>query len=113
MEEILRTASGLLLGLVSAVMTGSFSLPMKKTTRWSWEATWLVWSVCALCIIPLAIAVMTVPDMLSGFSKAATTDIILVFAFGLCWELGAVIIVSNTWSFIPGEWHGFRGLRLN
>ena len=32
---------GLLLGLASGVMTGSFSLPMKKTTRWSWEATWL------------------------------------------------------------------------
>jgi len=27
---------GLLLGLVAGVMTGSFSLPMKKTTRWSW-----------------------------------------------------------------------------
>lgn len=86
MEPIL----GLLLGLVSGVMTGSFSLPMKKTTRWSWEATWLVWSVCALLIIPWIIALVTVPDVLTIFSKARPADMILVYIFGLGWGLGAV-----------------------
>ncbi len=81
---------GLLLGLLSGVMTGSFSLPMKKTTRWSWEATWLIWSVCALLIIPWAIAFVTVPDVLNVFSDAEPSDMILVFVFGLCWGLGAV-----------------------
>lgn len=86
MEPIL----GLLLGLLSGVMTGSFSLPMKKTTRWSWEATWLVWSVCALLIIPWIIAFITVPDVLTVFSKARPADIFLVYIFGLGWGLGAV-----------------------
>ena len=81
---------GLLLGLVSGVMTGSFSLPMKKTTRWSWEATWLIWSVCALLIIPWVIAFVTVPDVLNVFSDAKIPDMLLVFVFGLCWGLGAV-----------------------
>jgi L-rhamnose-H+ transport protein len=82
---------GLLLMLIGGIMTGSFSLPMKKTTRWSWEATWLIWSICALLIIPWAIAFATVPDVLQVFSKAETTDMLLVFAFGLCWGLGAVL----------------------
>jgi len=82
---------GLLLMLISGVMTGSFSLPMKKTTRWSWEATWLIWSICALLIIPWIIAFATVPDVLQVFSKAETTDMLLVFTFGLCWGLGAVL----------------------
>jgi len=86
----MTTLLGLLLGLFSGVMTGSFSLPMKKTTRWSWEATWLVWSVCALLIIPWTIAFITVPDILDIFSDAKLADIILVFIFGLCWGLGAV-----------------------
>jgi L-rhamnose-H+ transport protein len=86
MEPIL----GLLLGLVSGVMTGSFSLPMKKTTRWSWEATWLVWSVCALLVIPWIITLATVPDGLTIFSKARPADMILVYVFGLGWGLGAV-----------------------
>jgi len=81
---------GLLLGLISGVMTGSFSLPMKKTTRWSWEATWLVWSVCALLIIPWATAFFTVPDVLTIFSRAKATDMALVYVFGLGWGLGAV-----------------------
>src|SRR4030043_117423 len=86
MEPIL----GLLLGLVSGVMTGSFSLPMKKTIRWSWEATWLLWSVCALLIIPWVIAFLTVPDVLTIFGRADVADMILVYVFGLGWGLGAV-----------------------
>ena len=81
---------GLLLGLLSGVMTGSFSLPMKKTTRWSWEATWLIWSICALLFIPWALAFVTVPDVLNVFSDAKLSDMVLVFVFGLCWGLGAV-----------------------
>ena len=86
----MTTALGLLLGLFSGVMTGSFSLPMKKTTRWSWEATWLIWSVCALLIIPWAITLATVPNTLAVFAEASTTDLVLVFAFGVGWGLGAV-----------------------
>ncbi len=81
---------GLLLGLLSGVMTGSFSLPMKKTTRWSWEATWLIWSICALLIIPWTIAMATTPNLFSVFSEASTTDLILVLAFGMGWGFGAV-----------------------
>ena len=81
---------GLLLGLLSGVMTGSFSLPMKKTTRWSWEATWLIWSICALLIIPWVIAFATVTDVLSVFTDAKASDMFLVYVFGLCWGLGAV-----------------------
>jgi len=86
----MTTLFGLLLGLLSGVMTGSFSLPMKKTLRWSWEATWLIWSLCALLIIPWIIAFATVPDVLSVFSDAKVSDIVLVYVFGLCWGLGAV-----------------------
>ncbi len=84
------TEFGLLLGLLSGVMTGSFSLPMKKTTHWSWESTWLVWSICALLIIPWAISLITVPNTLAVFANASATDMALVFAFGVGWGLGAV-----------------------
>jgi L-rhamnose-H+ transport protein len=71
-------------------MTGSFSLPMKKTTRWSWESTWLIWSVCALLIIPWTISLVTVPNTLAVFANAATADMAIVFLFGVGWGLGAV-----------------------
>jgi len=81
---------GLLLGVFSGIMTGSFSLPMKKTTRWSWEATWMIWSICALFIIPWAIAIVTVPNVLDVIRGAALRDLALVYAFGAGWGLGAV-----------------------
>jgi L-rhamnose-H+ transport protein len=86
----METMWGLLLGLVSGVMTGSFSLPMKKTVRWSWEATWLVWSVCALLILPWGISLFTVPDVWSVLRQSSVRDLGLVYAFGLGWGLGAV-----------------------
>lgn len=89
-EDTMTTLLGLLLGLLSGVMTGSFSLPMKKTTRWSWEATWLVWSVCALLIIPWTIAFVTVPDVLKVFHGAKPSDIFMVYILGMGWGLGAV-----------------------
>jgi len=79
-----------MLGIFSGILTGSFSLPMKKTTRWSWEATWMVWSICALCIIPWAIAIATVPNVLTVLKAAAPRDLALVYAFGAGWGLGAV-----------------------
>ena len=85
-----RTLLGLLLGLLSGVMTGSFSLPMKKTTRWSWEATWLVWSLAALLVIPWTLAFLTTPHLFEVFSNASASDMSRVFLFGLCWGLGAV-----------------------
>ena len=96
---------GLLLGLFSGVMTGSFSLPMKKTTRWSWEATWLVWSICALLICPWLISFATVPDVLAIFSNANVSDIILVFVFGLCWGVGAIffeLVIENAGRVVDG-----------
>ena len=85
-----RTLLGLLLGVLSGVMTGSFSLPMKKTIRWSWEATWLVWSLAALLVIPWTLAFLTTPHLFEVLSNASAADMSRVFLFGLCWGLGAV-----------------------
>jgi hypothetical protein len=82
---------GLLLGLLNGVMTGSFSLPMKKTKQWSWEATWLIWSICALLIVSWTIAFVTVPNVMAIFKKAEMADISGVFIFGLCWGLAAIM----------------------
>ena len=75
----------------SGVLLGSFSLPMKKTTKWSWEATWLIWSFCALLIVPWVIAFATVPHVCSVFADTPTTELAMIFGFGLVWGLGAVL----------------------
>ena len=88
----MTTFLGLLLGMFSGVMNGSFSLPMKKTTRWSWEATWLIYSICGLLIMPWAITLTTVPNTLDVFAATSTTDLLLVFCFGVGWGCGAMFL---------------------
>jgi len=82
---------GLFLTVISGVMAGSFSLPMKKTIRWAWENTWLVWAFTALLILPWALAFITVPHLFSVYSGVPADTLLMVWFFGLGWGLGAVL----------------------
>ncbi len=81
---------GTVLAILGGVLMGSFSLPMKKTTRWAWETTWLVWAVAALILTPWAIAFRTVPDLCGVISRSGVGTLGMVFLFGIGWGLGAV-----------------------
>jgi len=84
------TTLGSLLAVLGGVLMGSFSLPMKKTANWAWENTWLVWAVAALILVPWAIALTTVPDLLSVYAQSGAGTLAMVFFFGVGWGLGAV-----------------------
>jgi L-rhamnose-H+ transport protein len=81
---------GFLVAVAGGILMGSFSLPMKKTGRWAWENTWLVWAVVALLIVPWTIAAITVPDLFSVYARSGTGTLAMVFLFGVGWGLGAV-----------------------
>ncbi len=82
---------GLSLAIISGLMVGSFSLPMKKTIHWAWENTWLVWAFTALLILPWSLAFITVPHLFSVYSGVAAGILLMVLLFGLGWGLGAVL----------------------
>ncbi|MBN2212364.1 MAG: hypothetical protein JW709_13280 [Sedimentisphaerales bacterium] len=81
---------GFLLALVAGIMTGSFSLPMKKTMKWAWENTWLVWAFVALLIAPWAIGFSTAGNLMTIYSQVAPKSLMLIFLFGVGWGLGSV-----------------------
>jgi L-rhamnose-H+ transport protein len=63
---------------------------MKYARKWAWENTWLAWTVFALVVLPLAAALVTIPN-LSMVYRAASPDIILeVCAFGAGWGVAQV-----------------------
>jgi len=86
----MNQGSGFLLAIAGGLLMGSFSLPMKKTSKWAWENTWLVWAVAALIITPWTIAWVTCPRLLSVFTEAGSGTLIKVFLFGVGWGMGAV-----------------------
>lgn len=86
----MHTLAGFLLALLAGAMNGSFATPMKRTTKWAWENTWLVWAVSGLLVIPWIVAAFTVADPLTAVSQCNAGSLLLVILFGLLWGIGAL-----------------------
>jgi L-rhamnose-H+ transport protein len=85
------TSTGIATLIVAGVTNASFTLPMKYARKWSWENIWLVWTVLALVVLPLAVTILTVPN-LSLVYRSATPDTILeVCGFGAGWGVAQVL----------------------
>jgi L-rhamnose-H+ transport protein len=87
----MEIAIGLVLLLVAAFFQGSFVLPMKMTRNWNWENTWLTFSLFGMCILNLALAFFSVPNLVRVYQSVPGLDLLLLIFFGLCWGLGAVL----------------------
>jgi L-rhamnose-H+ transport protein len=82
---------GLLLVVSAGMLNGSYALPMKRTPRWSFENTWLVYSIVAMLVLNWGIALLTVPHLIEVYLRAGVGPVFMVFAFGLIWGLANVL----------------------
>lgn len=87
---MLTTVVGIFSALVAGLLNGSFAAPMKKTVKWEWENTWLIWAVWALVIIPFAIAYLTVPQLFEVYQQTERSVLVRTFLLGAGWGLGAI-----------------------
>ncbi len=79
---------GLLLVVAAGALNGAFTMPMKKTKRWAFENTWLVYSIVAMGVMNWTIALVTVPNLLLVYENAGLLAIGMAFGFGMIWGLG-------------------------
>jgi L-rhamnose-H+ transport protein len=79
------TNIGILLGIVSGILLGSFALPMKKVKTWQWEHTWVLFSFWGTIVFPL-----TIPNLLSVYTQTPLKVILVVFLFGAGWGVSNV-----------------------
>lgn len=86
-----ETVLGILLLIVAGVMNANFTVPMKFTTRWAWENTWLAFSIFALLMMPVAMALFTIPNLGGVYREAGTGVVLLVAACGLGWGIAQVL----------------------
>jgi L-rhamnose-H+ transport protein len=77
--------------LVAGVTQGAFVLPMKYTRAWKWEHLWFWFSVIAFFVLPLAVALMTVPHLRHVFVVAPRRQLLVTALFGLGWVAGSVL----------------------
>ncbi|MGC2163520.1 MAG: L-rhamnose/proton symporter RhaT [Silvibacterium sp.] len=85
-----NAALGLAMLVLASIMNASFTLPMKYTSRWAWENTWMAWTILALLVLPPIVTVGTVPHLREVYSSAAPGVLLAVILFGAGWGVAQV-----------------------
>ncbi len=81
---------GVVLTVIAGIMLGAFALPMKRVRVWSWEHTWLAFSVLALIVMPLVVALLTIPDLFGVWKEARTGTLLAVAGFAALWGVASM-----------------------
>ncbi len=84
-------AAGLMLAVVSGLMNGTFTLPMRYLGRWSWENVWALFIVVSCLVMPVVMAVATVSNLGEALHQAPTQAIVMAVVCGFAWGFGAIM----------------------
>jgi L-rhamnose-H+ transport protein len=82
---------GLTLAVVSGLMNGTFTLPMRYMGRWSWENVWALFILVACLLMPVFVAATTVSNLGEALHQAPTHAIVMAIVCGFAWGFGAVM----------------------
>src|SRR4051794_6925744 len=72
-------------------MVGNSMTPLQRIRYWRWENSWLVFSLVSLVILPLILALYTIPNLGSLYSHIALRHLALPFVFGVGWGVAQVL----------------------
>lgn len=86
-----RLIVGALLAVLSGVMNGTFTLPMRFLGRWSWENVWSVFIVDACLILPAVILSVTATNSWNLLLHAPHRAVLTALAGGFAWGFGAIM----------------------
>ncbi len=82
---------GLTLAVVSGLMNGTFTLPMRYLGRWSWENVWALFILVSCLLMPVVVAATTVSNLGEALHQAPTHAIVMAIVCGFAWGFGAVM----------------------
>ncbi|MBZ5563093.1 MAG: hypothetical protein LAP13_11825 [Acidobacteriia bacterium] len=83
--------AGLGLALVSGLMNGTFTLPMRYLGRWSWENVWALFIVVSCLLMPVVIAAISVSHLREALMAAPTRALGIALVTGFAWGFGAIM----------------------
>lgn len=84
-------AFGITLAVVSGLMNGTFTLPMRYLGRWSWENVWALFILVSCLLMPVVIGVATVSHLGEALHEAPTHAIVMATVCGFAWGFGAIM----------------------
>lgn len=83
--------AGFLAMMLAGVSNGSFAAPAKHIPVWKWEHTWFVYSLSAMGILPLGLALFLAPSVLGEVIGKNLVVAFQVGAFGISFGIGALL----------------------
>ncbi|HEX3662903.1 MAG TPA: L-rhamnose/proton symporter RhaT [Acidobacteriaceae bacterium] len=83
--------AGALLAVVSGLMNGSFTLPMRFLGRWEWENVWAVFIVVACLLMPAALVTAIAPHSWALLLHAPGKAVWIAALAGFAWGFGAIL----------------------
>src|ERR1700689_3260748 len=75
---------------LGGLASGSFYVPYRGVSRWSWETYWLVGGFFSWIIAPWILALIMTRDLLTVLGEASAATLLWVIFFGLLWGVGGL-----------------------
>lgn len=83
--------AGALLAVLSGMMNGSFTLPMRFLGRWEWENVWSLFIAFSCLLMPAAIVSLLAPQSWMVIAQAPGRAVAIALLAGFAWGFGAVL----------------------
>lgn len=83
--------AGSLLAILSGLMNGSFTLPMRFLGRWQWENVWSLFIAAACLLMPAVIITAVAPQSWGILIHAPSHAVWIAIATGFAWGFGAIM----------------------
>lgn len=83
--------AGALLAIVSGLLNGSFTLPMRFLGRWEWENVWALFIVVSCVAMPWTLVMLVEPRSWVILAHAPTGPLWIAAVTGFAWGFGAIL----------------------
>jgi len=83
--------AGSLLAILSGLMNGSFTLPMRFLGRWEWENVWSLFILVSCLLMPTVLITIMAPQSWALMVHAPVHGVWIAVIAGFAWGFGAVM----------------------
>jgi L-rhamnose-H+ transport protein len=84
-------AAGTLLAVISGLMNGSFTLPMRFLGRWEWEHVWTLFIAISCLVMPAVIISLIALQSWILIAHAPASAVVIAAVAGFAWGFGALM----------------------
>ncbi len=77
--------------IVSGIMNGIFTLPMRYLGQWQWENVWAIVMLVPCVLLPTAIVLFSVPGSMQILNASPPHAMLFACLFGFAWGFGAIM----------------------